>query len=563
MKRVTTVYFFCAIFSILSLSTSINLFGTLKFVSRTSNIVLDQQPGTRVGLRKVSQITGFSQDSIIKEYGNNSPTSWTESYTAGVQIGYGRRHQPSNMVYNNSNAFTAIVSLAIHNSNTVAQLPRQIINDSSTLIKWTSFARTDSNLLVYLSRLEKNNSNALLSGINLNQSTLTAIKNDSNALIGLLPLTRANSSVIIKLNRLIKQNSSAIVAFKNAQGTLIRTTSNAIVKFGRNTDIAIQNSNTTVYFKNNFVQIISNHSRFQATTTIAHPAYYQNGITVDAGKTLSIANPIHINGRFNLSGTGILSLMSDFTLNSDCYLTNGGIIKGNGFTFAFTSSLAVPDNKTITISGNTIIEGYDNVLGFGARSQLILSSNTTLTIKNTILRNTRNSAAAPLFQPAGPTSRLSFNNVIFELIGDIAFLQGQLFFYNEISITGTSQVSYQTPTKGYIMPQSLVTFYPGSSLFYAPSSTNKDLLQLTDKSSVLYFNGSNLLFTDTGMRLTKGRVWFDNKVTLSTTKPQRSTITNGLNFGNSSAGSTSDVDVFVFAGARVQLSGTLFYNNVN
>ncbi|MBY0352900.1 hypothetical protein K2W90_00875 [Candidatus Babeliales bacterium] len=40
-------------------------------------------------------------------------------------------------------------------------------------------------------------------------------------------------------------------------------------------------------------------------------------------------------------------------------------------------------------------------------------------------------------------------------------------------------------------------------------------------------------------------------------------LTNGINFGNSTLGSSSDLDVFFLAGARVELNGKLFYNNVS
>ncbi|MBY0352903.1 lactonase family protein [Candidatus Babeliales bacterium] len=536
MRRLPTFYLFCAAFITTLLYTPTNLFSALKFVSRNSNLVLNPQPDARVGLRKVSQITGFSQDSIISVYGNNTPSSWTETYTAGVEIGTGRRGQPSNMVYNNSNAIKNMQVLALNNSNATASLARRVINDSSALIKLQALARADSQLLVFLNRLENANSNALNFGI----------KNNSSAIIRLYALVRGNSNVIVSASRLAKQNSSAIVRFNNNLTTnlaLIRQNSSAVVKLSA--DIAntlsplnVQTSNAINFFGNN-VQIVSNHSRFQATTTINKLILYKAGISVNAGKTLTLMTPLPLSGNIALNSTGKLNLAGDLYLNSNAYITSGGDLGGNNFSLVLSDSLVLSTLTSLKITSSLVIDGNGGTIIFGPHAQIVLESNVSLTLKNVNIQTTRNSSNIPIIRCFDQKGHVTFDNVNLSLADDFPFRTGRLFCFNDARVTGTSRFVYQSWMQSYVMPQSLLTFDPGSALYYYPSTTDKDLFQLTDKSSGIYLKGSatTLQTTHTGMRLTKGRLWMDNKITLSTgtnTRFSSLTQTSSINISGSS-----------------------------
>ncbi len=520
MKRVSTVYFFCAIFTIISLSTPTNLFSALKFVSRNSNLVINPQPDSRVGLNKLSQISGFPQDSIIKIYGNNAPSSWTEAYTDEVTIGPNNIHQPSNMVYNNSNVLANLSTLTVNNSNATAPLPRQIINDSSTLISLTTLTRVDSNLILYLHRLEKNNSNAIVSAINTNN---LLVRSNSQAIVNLSILVNANSNVIAASSALAKTTSTAIIGAQKS----IRHNSSTIITISRlnRTTSNLINSLATQY--NAIAQTVATHSHFVAHSTINGKLYfYKAGFDVSYLKTLSLNTPVPVSGNISLNSNnknvtngGTLSLGGDLYLGSNAYLTGGGFIAGNNYSLQITGSITLPSNSTWQITSNLLINGNDNTLAFGPEAQILLNPNVSVTLKNMHIKTSPTNPNIPILKCVDQTGILTLDNVTIDLANDFSFRTGRLFFNNDVRFTGTSCFIYQSWMQSYVMPQSLLTFDPGTTLYYYPSSTNQDLLKLVDESAGIYLKGSGttLQTTLTGMRLTKGRLWLDNKVTITTT----------------------------------------------
>ena len=74
-------------------------------------------------------------------------------------------------------------------------------------------------------------------------------------------------------------------------------------------------------------------------------------------------------------------------------------------------------------------------------------------------------------------------------------------------------------------------------------------------TSTIFLDGCTLRTTDTGLRLTKGRLFLDNKVTLSSYYRKPETFANSLIFGNSTLGADYDLDVYVLGGARVETDG--------
>ncbi|QQR48601.1 hypothetical protein IPF37_03475 [bacterium] len=249
--------YFSKIFCIALLITIIipkNIFCILDFANRDTNLIINPTAGTsRIMLGSLTGITGWTQDSIIVSYGNNAPSAWTETYTAGVQIGTGRRKAPSNMIYNNSNAIVSLQRFVRTDSNAMTYLVRinsnainglyplvkqnsNTIRRYSTLVKQNSNAmnslslstlatllRTTSNLISVITPLVKQNSNAINA---LNLTTLTTlVRNSSNLINVLTPLVKQNSSTINHYSILVKQNSNALVSLKD----LGRNTSNALV----------------------------------------------------------------------------------------------------------------------------------------------------------------------------------------------------------------------------------------------------------------------------------------------------------------------------------------------
>jgi WD40 repeat protein len=101
-------------------------------------------------------------------------------------------------------------------------------------------------------------------------------------------------------------------------------------------------------------------------------------------------------------------------------------------------------------------------------------------------------------------------------LGDDFYVnRGQLFFHNDVVVTGTSALVYRSIAPSYVAAHGCLMFDHGTTFSYAPATDNKDLIVLSDASSTLVFNESSLLATHTGLRLSKGQLFLDDKITLN------------------------------------------------
>jgi DNA-binding beta-propeller fold protein YncE len=85
------------------------VYPTIQFDNFGSNICLKESDAKLI-LHNAEKVVGWSQQSILKSYGNNPSTEWFEKYTSGATVSQsGGTHQPSTyFVINNSNALTPL-----------------------------------------------------------------------------------------------------------------------------------------------------------------------------------------------------------------------------------------------------------------------------------------------------------------------------------------------------------------------------------------------------------------------------------------------------------------------
>ncbi|MBY0352871.1 WD40 repeat domain-containing protein [Candidatus Babeliales bacterium] len=244
-----------------------------------------------------------------------------------------------------------------------------------------------------------------------------------------------------------------------------------------------------------------------------------NGFTILAGQSAALDTFITVSGAIDLRTTGSLDLRSDLYLASNITFSTGGYINGRSNTIHLGDDVTLPTDSVFQFVSNTVIDGNNqNALIFAPHAQLLLESRVSLTLKNMTIKTTRNSPNIPIIRCFDQKGHVTLDNVTLELADDFPFRKGRIFFRNDVRFTGTSCFIYQSVMQSYVSSRSLLTFDSGTTLYYFPSSTDKDLIQLADKSSVLLLKGSGttLQTTNTGMRLTKGRFWLDNKVTIDT-----------------------------------------------
>ncbi len=291
------------IFSLLNFWTQ-DTYANLKF-SNPSSVIAMYPTNSLLKITNVSKVTGWSEQSIVKAFGNNAPSQWVEGYTDNVIIAQtgGTAVPHTNLIYSDSNAINSLDPLVINNSNAVVYLNVAVrtdsnafaygirnnsnaiiylnqitgelsIHNSNAIIALNNTVRTDSNAFAYGI---KNNSNTLLA---LNRTTSNALlfsnRNNSNAIVKLGVTERTNSNAfaygitnnsnaITKLDITERTNSNAFAyGIKNNSNTLLalnRTTSNALLFSNRNNSNAIVKLGVTERTNSNaFAYGITNNS---------------------------------------------------------------------------------------------------------------------------------------------------------------------------------------------------------------------------------------------------------------------------------------------------------------
>jgi len=275
---------------------------------------------------------------------------------------------------------------------------------------------------------------------------------------------------------------------------------------------------TSVYLQND-------HLVLYDTEKVQGFVRLNNGFTIANSGLATLDTFITVSGGIDLRDSGQLQLLSDLLLDSGVTLSSGGKIRGHGRSIILHGNLTIPANKTLQITGNTIIEGNGNTLFLDQQAQLFIDTNVTLTLKNLTFKTTHNSLDRPAILFWDHSSGLALDDIVIAPSDDVYIRNGQFFAYNDVLFTGTSRFIYQSSQPMYIMPHATLGFDLGTTFSFEPLSTSKDLLVLTDQTSQLYLNGSTFQVTTTGCRLTKGRLIFDNHVSLAS--PRNYTI-NGF-----------------------------------
>ncbi|MFH1831658.1 MAG: hypothetical protein ABH827_02530 [bacterium] len=261
---------------------------------------------------------------------------------------------------------------------------------------------------------------------------------------------------------------------------------------------------------------------------------FKNGLSLGRSQNLDLDISSPIDGPINLEYSSTLNLNSDLYFGSNVSLTSSqSIMSGNGHTIYLGNNLTTIDSTVLHISSDTAIDGQNHTLTMGRWSQILVDTNVTLTLRNITINNIINNQGFPIIKCAAQTSKLALDNVELYPVNDFYFNQGQLYIHNDVIFTGTSQFVYRSAQSSFIAPYSMLTFEPNTTFYYDTSSTytpnpiginlsasnkiyprNNQLINMQDTTSALYLDGCTLHVSHTGLRLTKGQLFFDNNVTL-------------------------------------------------
>ena len=264
------------------------------------------------------------------------------------------------------------------------------------------------------------------------------------------------------------------------------------------------------------VKYISDHYVFRDSDYAKGFVYVSQGFTVINGGEVLFDSVVPVQGALDLRETGMLTLDRDMYFEYGVTFSSSGIINSSGSTLHLGGDFTIPASKVIHCRGSMVIDGEGNTFEIDRHAQLFLDNETTLTLRNMVIKTQRSFSGKPAIALSTTMCRLAFDNVVLALADDWDVRSGSLFFHNDVVVTGTSALVYRTPAPSYVASGSCLYFDVGTTFSYAPATNRRDLLVLEDATSQVHFNGCSLKTTFTGLTLTKGTVLIENEVSVQT-----------------------------------------------
>jgi hypothetical protein len=422
--------------AVLCLGFSQQLSATVNFHNRSSMIAI-KSTNSLLRVNTASAITGWSEESIVKEFGNNAATSWIGTYTDGIVVSRAGGGAHTNLVYSNSNALrnirnnsNALLRLTRNNSNALLRLTRNNSNAilvccknlSNALLRLTtnnsnaiiangpggaSLAAATSNALLYLTknlsnsiivldRKERTDSNALLYLTkNLSNALLACCNNNSNAILVLNSKERTDSNALLYLTKNLSNallaccnnNSNALLYLtKNLSNSIIvldskeRTDSNALLYLTKNLSNALlaccnNNSNALLYLTNNLSNSIIVLDRKERTDSNAMLQLTTN----NSNALLSCCK--------NNSNT-LLRLTTNNSQAIILLFAGTGNLIIPGPTYTLQKNFVVSVDSTVSVTGHTVLDGNGHAFDFARQAgNFNISAGKNLILTDVVLKN--------------------------------------------------------------------------------------------------------------------------------------------------------------------------------
>jgi hypothetical protein len=198
------------------------------------------------------------------------------------------------------------------------------------------------------------------------------------------------------------------------------------------------------------------------------------------------------------------------------------------------------------IEGTCKIEGRGNVLSFKNAGGFVLRPGAQLIIEDTYLDEVKEGCIRSLTD----NGSVVLKNSGLMLARDYTFSRGSILFDEDVTIAGTNKFIYSSGLTSTIASQATLIIDQNMTFSYAPRRAQRELLYMTDDSSIFWLNGCTLHSTRTGLQLSRGTLIFDDKVTLSS---------DALNSGEACE-LGQDLNVKVLGNAAVNLYGRIKFS---
>ncbi len=284
----------------------------------------------------------------------------------------------------------------------------------------------------------------------------------------------------------------------------------------------------------------------------------------DTKTTCSYDNFMPVEGSVALR-QGRLYLFQDLIFHNNFRLNSPGWIYGNNYRVEFPTSVAdalVPsitttasmffDTANVSFNTNTTFKcpmqfrSSCTIFGNGhkltvSKANPIIVRDGNLLIQDAIIGGMGDSNIRCTFG----TGRITLRDCILILEQDYTFTQGGITFDGDTMFTGTNKFIYSSTVASTINSLSTLYFDSQTTFSYAPTNSRRDLLFMTNQSSILYLNNCSLSTTRTGIKLSTGTLFIDNNVT----------ITSGARNSGEAMLFANDITINVLAGAVCNMYG--------
>jgi len=214
------------------------------------------------------------------------------------------------------------------------------------------------------------------------------------------------------------------------------------------------------------------------------------------------------------------------------------------FTF---DNITIALNSDVQVLGNWLFSRDTKILGNGFTldisngGALQVRTGSSLEIEDVKIVGLKNNNLECVSHDAS----INIKNTILQLERNFTFSLGSILFQNEVVISGTHHFIYTSVATSSIDKQSSLLVSKNTTLKFAPNGTASRLLNFSDATSRLYFDGATLHTTSTALKLLRGTIIIDNHVTFSS---------EGTNSGEATE-FKSDTSLNLLGGAVLDIYG--------
>lgn|GEM_PF-1659476 len=221
------------------------------------------------------------------------------------------------------------------------------------------------------------------------------------------------------------------------------------------------------------------------------------------GGTLILSGNLTLDSDSVVTGSGVVNLSEHVLFSSADTIWNSDIEwESNGGALVFDANVDL--NGTWTFSGNCIINGLGHNLDLNSVGRFVVEDDSKLTLRNITIHF----SSADSITCLTDSSCIEFDNVALIHGNDLVFDKGSLLVRNTVDFSGSYSFVYDSAQTSTISERSRWIMRDGI-VFEVGRKEAFDWIEplyFGGDTSVLEFEGSSLVITESGLCFTRGRI---------------------------------------------------------